>query len=109
MQINWREIPQRKYSPKVGNKPPSQLKAVTFSVKGVPGFNLQRALNRIFTGLDGRDNPVLENANGPVSCRLLVCLSGFYEEKQLAEVLFAVCQFPGYPNNPQSSQVGIAM
>lgn len=70
--MNWRQIPQRRYSPKVGNRSFSQLQAVAFSVNGVPGFNMQRAYNQVFSGLDGRDGPVLENANGPVSCRLLV-------------------------------------
>jgi hypothetical protein len=33
---------------------------------------MQNALCQHFTGLAGRDDYVLEDANGPVSCRLLV-------------------------------------
>lgn len=72
MQINWRKIPQEHYTPKTGDKAFLRQQGVTFSVNGVTGFNMKRALDRAFTGLDGRDDPVLENANGPVSCRLLV-------------------------------------
>lgn len=49
------------------------LEGFTFSVNRVAGFNMQLALDQNFVGLDDRDEPVLENANGPVSCRLLVC------------------------------------
>ena len=45
---------------------------ITFSVGNAPGFNLHAALAQVFTGLNGRDDPVLEDANGPVSCRILV-------------------------------------
>jgi len=41
-------------------------------VNNIRGFRMRNALGKVFTGLDGRDDPVLENANGPVSCRLLV-------------------------------------
>lgn len=72
MPINWFEIPQQKYTTQVGNRSFLQPQAVTFSVDGVPGFNMQRALGRAFAGLEGSDSPVLENATGPVLCRLLV-------------------------------------
>lgn len=42
-------------------------------MNNVPGLNMKNAFGQIFTGLDGRDDFVLENAKGPVSCRLLVC------------------------------------
>lgn len=32
------------------------------------------ALRKVFTGLDGRDDPVLQEATGAISCRLLVGL-----------------------------------
>lgn len=70
--ISWWKIPQQIYVPKVGKRSFPRSLVVTFSVHGVPGFNLKCALDRTFAGLDGRDNPVLENAKGPVSCRLLV-------------------------------------
>jgi len=77
-------IPQLKYALTKGKRSFRQLQAVTFSVGGVPGFNMQCALKRTFKGLDGRDDSVLEKANGPVSCRLL---------------------FPGYPMNDKSGQI----
>ena len=73
MPINWRKIPQPRYPSRTGDMAFLQSRRVTFSVNGVPGFNMQRALDQAFVGLDGRDDPVLENANGPASCRLLVC------------------------------------
>lgn len=72
MPNKWREIPQRRYTSRTGDTSFLQLQAVTFSVNGVPGFNMQHALDQVFVGLDGRDDPVLEDANGPASCRLLV-------------------------------------
>lgn len=70
--IYWFKIPQKKYTQRTGDKSFSQLGEITFSVNNVRGINMRNALSRIFTGLHGRDEPVLENANGPVSCRLLV-------------------------------------
>ena len=49
-----------------------QLQGVNFSAEGIPGFNMQRALDRDFTGLDGAGDPVLEDAKGPITCRLSV-------------------------------------
>lgn len=72
MPISWREIPQRQYTSKSGDRTFLQLKKVSFGVNGVPGINMKHALDRVFVGLDCRDDPVLEDANGPVSCRLLV-------------------------------------
>ena len=56
----------------MGDRSFYQLGEITFSVNKAHGINMRDAFGRIFTGLDGRDEPVLENANGPVSCRLLV-------------------------------------
>lgn len=84
-----------------------QSQRIPFSVNGVPGFNMQRALDQVFVGLDKRDDPVLENANGPASCRLLVHrseLHGRHDTNALAGF-----QFPGYPMNTRSNQVGILM
>ncbi|KAF9784643.1 hypothetical protein BJ322DRAFT_857334 [Thelephora terrestris] len=86
MPINWRKIPQRRYTSRTGDTSFLQSHVVTFSVKGVPGLNMQHALDQVFVGLGGRDEPVLENANGPASCRLL---------------------FPGYPINAKSSQIAV--
>lgn len=43
-------------------------------MNGRPGINLVNALRKIFTELDGRDDPVLQEAAGAISCRLLVGL-----------------------------------
>lgn len=45
---------------------------ISFSVNGRPGINMRDALRRHFTGLDGRDDAVLQNAAGAISCRILV-------------------------------------
>jgi hypothetical protein len=47
------------------------------------------ALRKTFTGLDGRDDPVLEDAAGAISCRLLVGLLGF-PTRPLELILFQV-------------------
>jgi len=71
--ISWVKIPQRRYAQRGGGtRSLSRLGEAGFSVNGARGFNMQSALDQFFTGLDGRDDPVLENAGGPVSCRLLV-------------------------------------
>lgn len=84
--ISWCMIPQPQYTSRTRDMSFLQLRRITFSVNGTPGFNLRSALEREFVGLDGRDDPVLENANGPVSCRLL---------------------FPGYPTNTRCSQIAV--
>ncbi|KAF9784645.1 hypothetical protein BJ322DRAFT_1109355 [Thelephora terrestris] len=84
--LHWRKIPQERYIPKMGDKSFLRLQGVTFSVNGTLGFNMKRALDQNFRGLDGRDRPVLEDANGPVSCRLL---------------------FSGYPADTQHNQIAV--
>jgi len=68
---NWLKIPQRRYTPRGDGLPPRSGE-ITFSVNNARGFNMHDAFRQHFTGLDGRDDSVLEDANGPVSCRLLV-------------------------------------
>ena len=72
---NWRKIPQKVYDG--GRKqwyftpsPP-----ISFSVNGFPGVNMGDAFHNTYTGLDGRDDLVLQDAGGAISCRLLVRLS----------------------------------
>ena len=65
-------IPQKRYTQRNGNKSCLRLEEISFSIGNTPGINLRAALAQVFTGLDGRDDPVLEDANGPVSCRILV-------------------------------------
>ena len=70
---NWRRIPQTTYTQRKGDRSFLQPQEISFSVNNIRGFNIGDALGKLFTGLDGRDEPVLEDANGPaVSCRLLV-------------------------------------
>ncbi|KAF9649579.1 hypothetical protein BDM02DRAFT_3186208 [Thelephora ganbajun] len=84
--ISWHKIPQERYTQRKRDRSFLQLREITFSVNNIRGFSMQNAFGRVFTGLDGRDDPVLENANGPVSCRLL---------------------FPGYPPNTRCSQIAV--
>ena len=50
---------------------------IPFSVNGRPGINMGDALRKKFTGLDGWDDPVLQEAASAISCRLLVSLPRF--------------------------------
>ena len=70
---NRRNIPQRPYERKRWDF--TRLKDVSFEVNGFPGVNMGDALRGIFTGLDGRDDPVLQDASSAISCRLWVRLS----------------------------------
>jgi len=51
--------------------------SINFNVNGRPGVNVGDILRKEFTGLDGRDDPVLREAASAISCRLLVCLPLF--------------------------------
>lgn len=102
--IGWLKIPQERYTQRKGARPFSQLEEITFSVNNVRGFNMKHAFGQLFTGLDGRDDPVLENANGTVSCRLLVRRL-VNPGKCPTQVCSAVRQFPGYPTNFRFNQV----
>ena len=68
----WFNVPQRVY--KYGDKQRNFKKAdpIPFSVDGLPGINMGNALRKKFKGLDGRDNPMFQNAAGAISCRFLV-------------------------------------
>jgi len=65
-------IPQERYIHRAGGGRFPQSDDIIFSVGNALGFNMNDALFGCFTGLGGRDDPVLENADGPVTCRLLV-------------------------------------
>jgi len=82
--LNWIKVPQRSYDH--GRKQWSfkRLESVSFSVGGRPGINLGDALHKTFEGLDNRDDPVLQDASGAISCRFL---------------------FPGYPANSGPCQI----
>jgi len=72
---NWYKIPQKIYDhgQKQWDFIPSEC--ISFGVNGRPGMNMRDALHKRFTGLDGRDDPVLRDATSAISCRLSVCLS----------------------------------
>ena len=82
--IDWIRIPQRVYDHgrKQRNFKPSE--PILFSTNGHPGINLGDALRKRFTGLDGRDDPMLPVPARAISCRLLVgfscCLSTIVAE-----------------------------
>jgi len=72
---NWHKIPQKTYDHgrKQWNYTPSEC--ISFGVNGRPGVNMGDALRKRFTGLDGRDDPVLRDAGKVISCRFSVRLS----------------------------------
>ena len=69
---NWHRIPQDVYDhgQKQWDFTPSE--GIPFLVNGRPGMNMGDALQKRFTGLDGRDELVLQDASSVISCRLLV-------------------------------------
>jgi len=71
---NWFKIPQELYGhgKKQWDFTPSG--SISFSVNGFPGVNIGDALHNKFTGLDGRDDLMLQDANSAISCRLSVRL-----------------------------------
>jgi len=73
--LNWRRVPQKiyDYGRKQWDFTPSE--SISFSMNGRPGVNMGEVLRKRFTGLDGRDELVLQNASSAFSCRLLVRLS----------------------------------
>jgi hypothetical protein len=44
------------------------------------------ALHKKFTGLDGRDDPVLQGASGAISCRLMVGFLVFHQTADQPEL-----------------------
>jgi len=73
--MHWVRIPQERYSNgrhQHGFKP---LESISFSTNGLVGINLVDALRKNFTGLDGRDDPMLQGGPGGISCRLSVGFS----------------------------------
>ena len=68
----WVEIPQRVYN--LGRRQWNfrRSESIPFSVGGSLGMNMQDALQKHFTELDDRDDQVLQNMAGAISCRFLV-------------------------------------
>lgn len=71
---NWIKVPQRSYDHGKKQCNFQRSEPVSFRVNGRPGINMGDAFRKTFTGLDGRDSPVLQDATGAISCRLLVGL-----------------------------------
>jgi len=69
---NWYKIPQKTYDHGLKQWDFIPLECISFGVYGHPGVNVMDALQKRFTGLDGRDDPVLQGANSAISCRLSV-------------------------------------
>lgn len=69
---NWFEVPQRVYEHGRRQWDFRQSEPISFSVGGLRGINMGEALRKQFTGLDGRDDSMLQNTTGTISCRLLV-------------------------------------
>lgn len=70
--FNWRKIPQEvyDYGKKQWDFRPSE--PILFHVNDRPGVNMGDAFRKKFTGLDGRDDLVLQLAGDTFSCRLWV-------------------------------------
>jgi len=101
--FNWIKVPQRDYDH--GRKQWSfkRLEPVSFSVGGRSGINLGDALRKEFEGLEGWDDPVLQDASGAISCRFLVGSSPGCDKISRVDSIHP--QFPGYPTNGCSYQV----
>ena len=64
------------------------------------------ALRKKFENLDARDDPMLQDTLGAISCRFLV-ISFVSRESSMVK---SVClQFPGYPANGSSCQVWLLL
>jgi len=59
------------------------------------------ALRKEFTGLDGRDDPVLQEAAGAISCRLLVGLLWSSLTPPVRPLKLSPPQVPGIPGQQQ--------
>jgi len=73
--INWHKIPQEPYDYGDSQWDYTPLAPTLFSVDGFPGLNLGDALGKRFTGLDGWDERVLQDASKAISFRFSVRLS----------------------------------
>jgi len=60
---NWYKIPQKLYGHGKKQWDFTPLVPISFSVDGFPGVNMGDALNKIYTGLEGRDDLVLQNSS----------------------------------------------
>ena len=65
-------MPQRVYDHGQKQWDFEQSEPVSFNVNGLSGINMGDALCEQLAGLDGHDDPVLQNAPKVIYCRLLV-------------------------------------
>jgi hypothetical protein len=70
--LNCIRVPQRNYDHGRKQRNFKRLEPIYFSVGGRLGVNMSDAFRKIFTSLDGCNDPVLTDAAGAISCRLLV-------------------------------------
>jgi hypothetical protein len=96
---NWSRVPQRNYGGKRWNL--KRLEPISFSMNGRPGINMGAALRKIYAGLDGRDDPVLQGASGAISCRLLVGLLQFSVRPPIRLLELTASQVPGVSGQHQ--------
>ena len=77
---NWVMVPQGEYVQGRNQWSFKRREPVYFSECGHPGVNMGAALRETLENLDGRDDPMLQEASGAVSCRFLVIsfVSCFY-------------------------------
>ena len=79
--LNCIKVPQRNYDHGRRQSGFERSEPISFSVNGRVGINMGDALRKEFTGLDGRDDPVLQEAASAISCRLLVGLPWFLSNR----------------------------
>ena len=72
---SWYRVPQNPYEYGQRQSTFTPSKRIFFSINGHPGVNVGDALRKKLTGVDGRDDPVLQDASSVISCWLWVCLS----------------------------------
>ena len=72
---NWLRVPQKAYDHGRRQWDFIPSECVSFEVNGCPGVNIDDALRKRFTGLDGRDDQVLQDASSAISCWLSVRLT----------------------------------
>lgn len=95
---NWIKVPQRDYDHGRRQLNFEKSEPISFIVNSRPGINMGDALRKTFTGLDGRDDPVLQEAAGAISCRLLVCLLSSTTGQSARPLELILSQVPRVPS-----------
>jgi len=71
---DWYRIPQKLYDRKQRQRDFREPERIHFVVDSYQGVNVRDALDEVFTGFDGRDDPVLQDAGDVISIWLSVRL-----------------------------------